>query len=491
MGYAGPQPTRPNTTGGAVYSPGRVQPAQPQTGAATSGSVYRDGRVPGAVAVVIKTPKEKLQASLAEAETKLKWLTSNLVPFYAYNSHGDILVSEPYTDYREIMYLIKVDGKEKNSLFKYFEKKQEWIGGGGLLIFDPLNIKHVHSLANINKLKSEYKTTIATLKNKIAALSPSNADKLQTSSSGSDKKGKDKVTTKPKKPALIYNVAAVKDAYMSSERRSNLTLLGPDGNQTKGDIKDPYLDLWKEASNHKGMISSWVNPTSTSSVSTKNLSGSSNFTVDTNRYAFQFQYNPQPITMSYAGAPAVDIANFTSGQEEYALYTGGSGSGQITFDLIINRIDDMKYYASPGKLVGTNVYPGRQPYGKSEAKTLFDEQEFIYNKGTMYDVEYLLRTVMGVTMQSKFRGKTADFGWIGAMPVELHLSPGLRYWATMAAFTVNHVMFNERMVPVFSTVKITCNRLPDYVTTGKAQVAAENKTTNQKALLAGARGRVV
>jgi len=63
------------------------------------------------------------------------------------------------------------------------------------------------------------------------------------------------------------------------------------------------------------------------------------------------------------------------------------------------------------------------------------------------------------------------------MPVELHLSPGLRYWATLASFTVNHVLFSERMVPIFSTVKISCNRLPDYVTPGISKNAGQLVTS--------------
>lgn len=451
MGYAGPNPTKPNTKGGAVITSGRVPTVVKPVGTVTK-------------PVTTKTKKEKLQAELAQSEMKLRWLTDHLVPFYAMNNHHDVLFTPPFTKYRETRYLIKVDGKDKNSLFKFFEKRMEWVDTPA--VYNPFVVKNVHSLENINKLKVELKRQIATLKNDIAALSQTKPTPIKKSAIP-----KPKTTTPPppKKGALIYNVSAVKDAYFSTQHREpNFTLLDKDGNQTQGGIVNPYLDLWKNATNHKGMISSWVNNTSTGTVSTKNMAGSSNFKQDNNRYAFQFQYNPQPITMSYAGAPPVDIANFTSGQEEYALYTGGSGSGNITFDLVINRIDDLKYYSAPGVLI-SEAYPGRQPYGAKDTakvKALFNEQEFIYNKGTMYDVEYLLRTVMGVTMESKFRGKTADFGWIGAMPIELHLSPGLRYWATLSSFTINHVLFSERMVPIFSTVKISCNRLPDYVTPG-------------------------
>lgn len=423
--------------------------------------------------------KSKLKAELAQYEIKLKWLTENLVPYLGFDSGGDMIQTAPWTKYRKTYYLIKVDGRNKNSQFAYAEDRNQWADRWPPYSSSAVNA--VHSLANINKLKVEYKRKIATLKNEIAALSSPKPNTKTGSGTPKDAAPKPIV----KKGPLVYNVSAVKDAYFSSERRDNLTLLGKDGNQTKGDILNPYLELWKSSTNHKGMISSWVNTTSTSTVSSKNFVGGANFKEDTNRYAFQFQYNPQPITLGYAGAPPVDIANFTSGQEEYALYTGGSGSGSISFDLIINRIDDMRYYGSDGALLpradGLSPYPGRQPYGAKDTakvKALFNEQEFIYNKGTMYDVEYLLRTVMGITMDSKFRGKTADFGWIGAMPIELHLGPGLRYWATLSAFTVNHVLFNERMVPIFSTVKVQCNRLPDYAVTGtKVNTSASIETT--------------
>jgi putative thioredoxin len=70
--------------------------------------------------------------------------------------------------------------------------------------------------------------------------------------------------------------------------------------------------------------------------------------------------------------------------------------------------------------------------------------------GTMYDVEYLLRTLLGYTLKSYLRNnQTADMGYLGARPVELHLGKSLRYLGTVTSLRIEHVIFNEQMVPLF------------------------------------------
>lgn len=275
---------------------------------------------------------------------------------------------------------------------------------------------------------------------------------------------------------LIYNVASVKQAYLNpgevhtgksavADSRFN-TFTSADGN-TPARVNEA-LELWKNSANHKGMISTWTPPAGGISIDPQKVSGMGTIGVkDPNKYAFQFLYNPQPVTMAYRGAPAIDVSQYTSGSEEYALWAGGGAGGEITFDLLLMRMYDMPFYKNiGGKGVCTNldIYrPGRAPAGEGNKGTLFNEQDAIYNRGTMYDIEFLLRTVLGIKINSQLRGETSDIGWIGAMPCELHLGPGLRYWGTLSALTVQHVIFNERMVPVFSTVQITFSRLPDYI----------------------------
>jgi hypothetical protein len=89
--------------------------------------------------------------------------------------------------------------------------------------------------------------------------------------------------------------------------------------------------------------------------------------------------------------------------------------------------------------------------------------------GTMYDFEFLLRTIMGYTMKSSLRDYsffedkgTADMGFLGARPVELHLGKNMRYLGYITNINLEHVIFDNRMVPLFSNVSIAFSRLPDY-----------------------------
>lgn len=185
------------------------------------------------------------------------------------------------------------------------------------------------------------------------------------------------------------------------------------------------------------------------------------------RYGFQFHYNPTTVQMSYAGNPDFDVTMFTSGREAFNLLGTASTQSTISFNIVLNRIHDMKYLFANGLFkagVRQSDWSGKFPTTK--------EQEQIFNKGTMYDIEYFLRTVMQVKVpaalksRNSFDGKTADMGFLTGIPVDLHLGSGLRYWVRIDAFNLNHVIFNERMVPLFTEVSIQCSRIPDYAADG-------------------------
>jgi hypothetical protein len=84
----------------------------------------------------------------------------------------------------------------------------------------------------------------------------------------------------------------------------------------------------------------------------------------------------------------------------------------------------------------------------------------------MYDMEYLFKTLMGLnsTYDSGLNGRTADKGWLNGLPIELHLGDGLRYLVRIGSLEVKHLIFNDRMVPIISSVDITCHRFYDSAT---------------------------
>jgi hypothetical protein len=61
---------------------------------------------------------------------------------------------------------------------------------------------------------------------------------------------------------------------------------------------------------------------------------------------------------------------------------------------------------------------------------------------------------------TKYKGVTADFGYTTGVPCWLVLNENLRYYGSVASFSVNHAMFDSNMVPMLSTVSISFARYP-------------------------------
>jgi hypothetical protein len=271
--------------------------------------------------------------------------------------------------------------------------------------------------------------------------------------------------------AVSYNVSSVSAAYFN-DRAAFMKEISPSIQNTPKYITDA-ANLWVGGVANKGMIQTWNPPSSytdTSAFGNKAPAGKVNTLKK--RHGFQFQYNPTMVDMSYTGMALVDPMFEASGQDMFNYLPGQNVQSTIAFQVLINRVYDMKYYGTDGKLLKMD----KNPYPASRQPSVEDQQA-IYHRGTMYDLEYLFRTLLGYTMESQLRGgHTADMGFIGAMPVELHLGEGLRYLVTVASINVSHVLFNERMVPLFSKVDITCNRLPDYTS---LRVQSTDKSTKK------------
>jgi len=156
-------------------------------------------------------------------------------------------------------------------------------------------------------------------------------------------------------------------------------------------------------------------------------------------------------------APAVDLSILTSGQEGANLVGTDGNYSTISFEVIINRMFDMKYFNKNGLLTEA----GKLQYGQYTPNA--KDQQDIFHKGTMYDVEYLLRTAsQGALIQKSWlRGITADLGYIGVAPIELHLGKSLRFWGMLSGMTVNHTIFNEKMIPIFTSLELTFSRYPE------------------------------
>jgi hypothetical protein len=181
----------------------------------------------------------------------------------------------------------------------------------------------------------------------------------------------------------------------------------------------------------------------------------SNIKYDPKMYGFKFLYNPKDVGMAWGIMDQMDPTYVASGQDAFNAISAGLMSSSVTFDLVLNRIEDLSYLNPDGSLK-----PGINPYPKTVAqKDLFD----IYEKGTMYDIEYLFKTLNGPhsTFTSNLNGETADRGWLRPSIVELHLGLRMRYRVRVQSLVINHAIFDSRMVPIFSTVRLQVGRFND------------------------------
>jgi hypothetical protein len=317
--------------------------------------------------------------------------------------------------------------------------------------------KQADAQAQLDKVVSSYNNLIDKInKGQTVTTKTNNAPGLGTPKPDKGDKGK---------AIYQYNAPMVSSAYL--KRGIQVDSAGFDQLITDpGKIQDAKTN-WGENKGAKGVIQmsrtfADLAPTPT------NSKGST--VVDSQMYGFKFLYNPTSISMAWGIVEQFSPQFEATGQDKASAISVGLMKSAVTFSLMLNRMGDMAYLNSQGLIAGVNPYPGTtEPAAK--------ELQMIYKRGTMYDLEYLFRATGGYSAQyhSTMLGDvTADKGWLQPMPVELHLGDGLRYLVRVSALDVQHMIFNERMVPLLTTVNVTCTRYfdgPEMFQTANANTA--------------------
>lgn len=264
-------------------------------------------------------------------------------------------------------------------------------------------------------------------------------------------------TPKPATAGHVYNLPMVKGAYFSP--------LGPQAMSTDG----KHLDL----GNYTDALNSWstagtggrgafqmdrvTNTAATLASAQKASKDPKHF--DPNFYGFKFLYNPQTVSMTWGAVMGANPQFEAQGHDPAVPIAANLLQSTISFDIILNRIEDFNYLNSNGLIPHLlNPYPTNKTPDNSELKK-------VYEKGTMYDLDYLFKTMHGfdgfTNYTSSLMGQTNDPGWLPVRPVELHLGNKLRYRVRITDLSVKHSIFNERMIPMLSTVSFTCARYWD------------------------------
>lgn len=297
---------------------------------------------------------------------------------------------------------------------------------------------------------------------------------------------------------LATNAGIAKDAYFENHSsRANGSQGLYDVLQTKTPDNSPLPpigaeSLWIGSRTSKGMFvqSDFLNATGADGAGS-NLTAAQQTAKGLQKYGFAFHYNPTTIDMGYQGLADIDYTMFTSGREAFNLLGTQATQSTITFNLVLNRMLDRRLFNGRTELLRPDTtesdWSGRFPSDRRE-------QREIYRKGTMYDIEFFLRTVMQIPISAYLkernslflagsgRAATADIGFLTGVPVELHLGKSLRYLVRVDSFSLKHIIFSEEMVPLFTEAAITCSRIPDYAAEnigGISDDASKNKTPSK------------
>lgn len=172
----------------------------------------------------------------------------------------------------------------------------------------------------------------------------------------------------------------------------------------------------------------------------------------TRKYGFRFLYNPAQVSMAVGYSAGVDIKSIQNNLDSWYNPIVPQTGSNIVFELLLNRVEDL----AKGSNLTTDMYPKGMV-----TQTHIDN---ILKMGTMADYEYLLLTLnSGKKLQSKYRGNTADIGWLLGGAVVLKLGKSMVYQGFIENISINHTRFTPKMIPSMSSVQISMARYVDLV----------------------------
>jgi hypothetical protein len=260
---------------------------------------------------------------------------------------------------------------------------------------------------------------------------------------------------------VVYNIPPVKSALFNPNAFKDWS---PSyfAQNTPSAVKKAS-ELWSNGRGSKGMFVTWVPKEGVYLPATDGTAGKKK-TTTTTLQGFQFHYNPTTISMGYD--------NFGLDTFDPSLYLQGGQMptrsldplGTISIEILINRIGDMSLWTEKGAPVdGTSEAFGSGPRSAYPRAVRLLEARKVWEQGTMYDIRQLIKVANGgAEYESLFRGLTSDMGLLLNVPMEVRLGKDLNYLARVTSMSINHTMFDSRMVPIFSRVSISLGRLPDY-----------------------------
>lgn len=194
-------------------------------------------------------------------------------------------------------------------------------------------------------------------------------------------------------------------------------------------------------------------------------------TADT-AWAFQFLWNPTDINISVDRNTDVTPTSADRFTTVSGMYPGQES---ISFSITIDRTWDMACLRGL-----TNITKSTDYYKKGVRKGLVydtvNQIKDLMAKGTLADIEYLLKTINGesadgATWKNALGRETADIGYLQPNVVAVQFGPSinsLSYVGWVTNLQISHSAFTEDMIPLKSTVQVSLACLAASTLTGGA-----------------------
>jgi hypothetical protein len=246
-----------------------------------------------------------------------------------------------------------------------------------------------------------------------------------------------------------YNAPMVSGAYLGKGIGAN-PYVEDGGFPVNAPVFTDAYNAWRGVSGGRGTIQMDRQYAKNIATQQKN-----EIKIDNQLYGFKFLYNPQTVSMGWGVQTMMDPPYMASGNDTFNVISANLITSTVVFEVLLNRIADFNH------LLPNGDFTGAYPYGEFDVSR--EDRKQIYDRGTMYDLEYFFKTINGprATFTSRFNGLTADAGWLLPASLELHLGASMRYRIRINEVSINHAIFNDRMVPILSTVRFVCGRYND------------------------------
>ena len=187
------------------------------------------------------------------------------------------------------------------------------------------------------------------------------------------------------------------------------------------------------------------------------------------KFGFQFLWNPEAISISVD----VNLEVTPSIKDRFRTVSGVFPSMEyINLNITIDRTNDFACIRAEAESSGVpktgwerlaEFYKkGQFPLQNNGADIIVDKIKELSEIGTLHDLEYLFKTVNGSTAGGSVGDwanllgrKTADIGFLQPTLLGIQLGPtgqSLSYVGWLNSININHIAFNQAMVPIRTQV---------------------------------------